>query len=93
MSWADCARRTRPTPPRRLSAIDGVELVHPDAPFFKEFAVSLPRDPAEVIEALVDRGILAGVPVPEGLLVAVTERRSKKEIDALATGLAEVLAS
>jgi glycine dehydrogenase subunit 1 len=76
-----------------LSAIDGVELVHPDAPFFKEFAVSLPRDPAEVIEALVERGILAGVPVPEGLLVAVTERRSKKEIDALATGLAEVLAS
>ena len=77
----------------RLTAVDGVELVHPDAPFFKEFAISLPRDAAEVIERLVPEGFLAGVPVPEGLLVAVTERREKREIDALADALAGVLAS
>jgi glycine dehydrogenase subunit 1 len=76
----------------RLSAIPGVELVHPQAPFFKEFAISLPRDPARVVEELVEYGYLAGVPVPEGLLVAVTERREKREIDGLAEALTEVIA-
>ena len=76
----------------RLAQIPGVELVHPAAPFFKEFAVRLPRDPAEVVERCVERGYLAGVPIPEGLLVAVTERREKREIDGLAEALVEVLA-
>src|SRR3954463_15507727 len=45
----------------RLSSVDGVSLLHPDAPFFKEFAIRLPRNAAEVRDALVERGILAGV--------------------------------
>ena len=79
----------------RLSAIEGVELLHPDAPIFKEFALRLPRAAADVRDALTDRGILAGVPLPDAdghaLLVAVTERRSREEIDRFASELTEVL--
>ncbi len=79
----------------RLSQVPGVELLFPDAPFFKEFALRLPRPAALVRDALVERGFLAGVPLPDGdghaLLVAVTERRTREEIDALAAALTEVL--
>ena len=78
-----------------LTAIDGVELLFPEAPFFKEFALRLPRPAMEVRDAMIERGILAGVPLPDAdghaLLVAVTERRSPGELDAFADALAEVL--
>jgi glycine dehydrogenase subunit 1 len=79
----------------RLTEIPGVELLH-DAPFFKEFALRLPRPAAAVVEAIVDRGYLAGVPfAPAGddvLLVAVTERRTREQIDGLATAMETLLA-
>ena len=80
----------------RLAGVPGISLLYPGAPFFKEFAIVLPRDAGEVRDALVERGFLAGVPLPDAggraLLVAVTERRSRAEIDALADAMAEVLA-
>jgi glycine dehydrogenase subunit 1 len=80
----------------RLCEIPGVEALFPGAPFFKEFAVRLPRPAAEVRDELIGRGFLAGVPLPDAdghaLLVAVTERRTKAEIDALAGAMREVLA-
>ena len=80
----------------RLTEIDGVSLLHPAAPFFKEFALRLPGRADQVVADLADRGFLAGVPLPrEGddvLLVAVTERRSKEQIDGLAEAMAEVIA-
>jgi glycine dehydrogenase subunit 1 len=73
-----------------------VELLHPHAPFFKEFAVRLPRAAADVRDALLAEGILAGVPLPDAdgraLLVAVTERRTRAQIDSLATAMAGALA-
>jgi len=79
----------------RLASVDGVSLLHPEAPFFKEFALRLPRSAAEVRDGLVDRGILAGVPLAQAgedvLLVAVTERRTRAQIDAYADALAEIL--
>jgi glycine cleavage system P protein (glycine dehydrogenase) subunit 1 len=79
-----------------LCRVPGVSLAFPDAPFFKEFALRLPRPADAVRDALVERGILAGVPLADAdghaLLVAVTERRSRVEIDALASALEEVLA-
>jgi glycine dehydrogenase subunit 1 len=79
----------------QLTAIPGVSLATPDAPFFKEFALRLPRPTSEVLDALVDRGFLAGVPLstPEGdvLLVAVTERRTREEIDRFAQAMRAVL--
>ena len=80
----------------RLTAIVGVELLHPDRPFFKEFALRLPRDAASVRDELVERGYLAGVPIVDAggraLLVAVTERRTRAEIDGLAAAMGQVLA-
>ncbi len=73
-----------------------MELLFPGAPFFKEFALRLPRPASTVRDALVDRGFLAGVPLPDAdghaLLVAVTERRSRAEIESFAEAMREVLA-
>ena len=80
---------------RRLCAVDGVELLHPDAAFFKEFALRLPRPAVGVRDALLERGILAGVPLEDegghALLVAVTERRTREQIDALGSAFEEAL--
>jgi glycine cleavage system P protein (glycine dehydrogenase) subunit 1 len=80
----------------RLTEVHGVELLFPGAPFFKEFPLRLPRPGDEVLAALIERGYLAGVPLPDAdahaLLVAVTERRTREEIDGLALALKEVLA-
>ena len=80
----------------RLSRIPGVEPLFPGAPFFKEFALRLPRPADQVRDELIERGFLAGVPLPDAdgraLLVAVTERRTKAEIDALAGAMGETLA-
>ena len=80
----------------RLSEVTGVEPLFGDAPFFKEFPIRLPRPGNEVRDALIERGYLGGVPLPDAdghaLLVAVTERRSREEIDGLAMALKEVLA-
>jgi glycine dehydrogenase subunit 1 len=80
----------------RLCEIHGVEPLFPDAPSFKEFALRLPRPADEVRDELIQRGFLAGVPLPDAdgraLLVAVTERRTKAEIDALAGAMREALA-
>jgi len=79
-----------------LTAVPGVEAAFPGAPVFKEFTLRLPRAAADVVDALAGRGILAGVPAPwlgdDALIVAVTERRSRAQIDAFAEALTEVLA-
>ena len=80
----------------RLSALPTVTPAFPGAAIFKEFAVRLSRPATEVCSALVDRGFLAGVPAPwigpDALLVAVTEQRTRAEIDAFAAALEGVLA-
>jgi glycine dehydrogenase subunit 1 len=80
----------------RLSEIPGVEPLFPGAPTFKEFALRLPRPADEVRDELIQRGFLAGVPLTDvnghALLVAVTERRTKAEIDGLASAMREALA-
>jgi glycine dehydrogenase subunit 1 len=79
----------------RLCDVSGVDPLFGDAPFFKEFALRLPRPADGVVDALVDRGVLGGVALPDAdghaLLVAVTERRTREEIDAFALALKEVL--
>ena len=82
----------------RFAAVPGVSLRFP-APFFKEFALTLPKAPERVLKRLLKGRILAGVPVrsfdraeKSTLLVAVTERRTKDEIDAYAAALAAAVA-
>ncbi len=81
----------------KISALDGWELAWPDAPFFREFAVVPPVAPTVVIEKLLEQNILAGIdlgkldPEHEGkLLIAVTEQRTKTQLDAFTEALAEV---
>lgn len=83
----------------RLSQIKGVSVAV-DAPFGREFPVLLPEEPAKVISAMADHGYLAGIPLPAdypefpgGLLVAVTEKRTKRELDGYAAAMEEVLAN
>ncbi len=72
-----------------LAELSGVTVLH-GAPTFNEFTISLPKPADKVIEALLDKGIVAGLPLGqffEGsenlLVVTVTEKRSRKEIDLL----------
>jgi glycine dehydrogenase subunit 1 len=84
-----CARGTRYAR-EALTAIPGVEPLT-SAPTLREFALRVPVPAPTLIERMADEGFLAGVPVGiEGgvvtdsgtdLLVAVTERRTKAEID------------
>ncbi|MCA1847524.1 MAG: aminomethyl-transferring glycine dehydrogenase subunit GcvPA [Actinobacteria bacterium] len=60
----------------------GLSLRYPDASFLWEFAVELP-DVKKANEALLENGIVGGLDLGDGaMLVAVTEKRAKKELDA-----------
>jgi glycine dehydrogenase subunit 1 len=74
----------------RLAAIEGVELLH-EAPVVREFAVRVDAPVDAVLDFCAAEGIAAGYALgreyPEfsdGLLVALTERRNKEDIDRLA---------
>ncbi len=80
-----------------LTRVPGVRLRF-SAPFFKEFVLQLPVSPDRVVKRLMKERILAGVPLKsferslkDCLLVAVTERRTRTEIDAYAEGLSRAL--
>jgi glycine dehydrogenase subunit 1 len=82
----------------RLRQIPGVSLRFPGA-FFKEFTLKLPKPPERVAARLAKDRILAGVPLKafdrklaDCLLVAVTEKRTREEIDVLAAALAKAVA-
>ncbi|MBL8652617.1 MAG: aminomethyl-transferring glycine dehydrogenase subunit GcvPA [Alphaproteobacteria bacterium] len=83
----------------KLAKVKGVKLLT-DA-YFNEFAIELPRDAGEIVDALADKGVLAGVPgsrlwpgdssMAKTLIVAVTETNTVEDMDLFATKLAEVL--
>ena len=69
-----------------------------EGPTFNEFAVRLPRNAEETVAAMAKRGFIAGLPLSplgagqeEDLLIAVTERRARADIDAFAAALEEVV--
>ncbi|MDX5475688.1 MAG: aminomethyl-transferring glycine dehydrogenase subunit GcvPA [Bacillaceae bacterium] len=74
---------------------NGLEVVFP-GPFFNEFVVKLNRPVQEVNEGLLNKGIIGGYDLgqtfPEleqHMLIAVTELRTKEEIDTLAKELGD----
>ncbi len=82
---------------RRLLAIAGVQPLT-EAPVFNEFALELPMDAGEAVNRLVEKGFAAGFPLgryypglENGLLVAVTEQRTREEIGMFAEALEAVL--
>ncbi len=84
---------------RLLCSAPGVEPLY-SGPFFAEFSLEVPPEPAVLLERLAEEGFLGGVAIgpaaasrggrggaadyKEGLIVAVTERRTAGEIEAFA---------
>jgi len=65
----------------KLLATGHFSLVY-DKPFFNEFLVRYEKDLDELISFYIMNGILPGVKMSDGsLLMAVTEKRTKEEID------------
>jgi glycine dehydrogenase subunit 1 len=84
---------------RRLSEVPGVTLLH-DGPVVREFAISLQAPAEEVLAHCRRAGINAGYPLArdypelgEALLVALTERRTREDIDRLVDALQAGVAS
>jgi glycine dehydrogenase subunit 1 len=84
---------------RALAALDGVELLH-EQPVVREFAVRLEAPVDRVIERCAAEGVNPGYPLgadyPEyrdGLLVAITEQRSRADIDRLVSVLGTAVAA
>ncbi|MEM8694497.1 MAG: aminomethyl-transferring glycine dehydrogenase subunit GcvPA [Pseudomonadota bacterium] len=85
----------------RLAQIPGVEIVNES--FFNEFTLSLPLRARRIVRKLADDRILSGVSLnrlypgeaglANGLVVAVTETTSDKDVEILAAALQSVLES
>ena len=56
-----------------------------DKPFFNEFLVKYDGDTDALYQRFIEAGILGGVKLDTGILFAVTEKRTKEEIDNLLT--------
>ena len=54
-----------------------------DKPFFNEFYVNYDGDVETLYQRFIDAGFLGGVRLEDGLVFAVTEKRTKEEIDNL----------
>jgi glycine cleavage system P protein (glycine dehydrogenase) subunit 1 len=83
----------------RLAEISGVELVTPA--FFNEFTLKLPGDAENIVDALLARGIIAGVcasrlcphelALVDHLIVAATEMNTDEDAERYAAALRDVL--
>jgi len=78
----------------RLTRVAGVTSLH-ERPVVREFAVEIGAPIGAVIARCREQGVNPGYPLareypehPDGLLVAITERRSRADIDRLADALA-----
>ena len=74
--------------------IPGIELIDPDTPNFREFAVKLPGNAAEAVAYMDSVGVLGGFPMGEWwdsmssyLLIGCDERTTQSDIDALISAL------
>ncbi|MBN34446.1 MAG: aminomethyl-transferring glycine dehydrogenase [Rhodospirillaceae bacterium] len=82
-----------------LAGIDGVTVLNET--YFNEFTVRLAKPAAGIVDAMAERGVLAGVPLSrfmpgdsrytDLLAIAATEMTTDEEIAALAEGLREAL--
>ena len=84
---------------QQLEALDGVEVKR-SAPTFNEFMVHLPCAANTVIQAMIKKGYAAGFPagryypgMDNDMIIAVTEKRSKDDIDQYVCALRNVLKS
>ena len=58
-----------------------VNVINKDSSI-REFVIETTKDPEIIIDLMAEKGILAGIKYDDNhLLIAVTEKRTKKEID------------
>jgi glycine dehydrogenase subunit 1 len=81
----------------KLAEVPGLSLAF-EGPFFKEFVIRSEKAPNHVLAAVGRAGFHGGIPLgrwfPElddGILVAVTEKRTKREIDGLVNAYAQAI--
>jgi len=77
----------------RIAELPGFSLKF-SAPFFREFVVETPVPASTIIEKMLDKKVFAGVDLSawgeDGLLIAVTEKRTKEELDSFVSELASL---
>ena len=79
-----------------LCKIPGFALAYPKTYFFKEFVLKTPKKAEEIIKALLSGNIYAGIDLapygkPDELMIAVTEKKTKAEIDSFVQAMREVV--
>ncbi len=80
-----------------LDKIDGVKVMR-SSPTFNEFTVELPVDASTIMDRMIERGFAAGFPLgryyggmDNYMIVAVTEKRTRQDIDNYCAALKDVL--
>ncbi len=80
----------------KIAALPGFSLKY-KSPFFREFVVDTPIPATAVIEQMLEHKVFAGYDLAAhgetGLLVAVTEKRTRQELDSFAEKLATLTAN
>jgi glycine dehydrogenase subunit 1 len=81
----------------QLAGVPGLSLAS-QGPFFKEFVIRSRKDPKEVLAAVGRAGFHGGIALgrwfpalADGILIAVTEKRTKDEIDGLVRAYADAV--
>jgi len=78
----------------KIAALPGFSLKF-SSPYFREFVVETPIPPALVVEKMLEKKIFAGYDLAAhgetGLLVAVTEKRTKEELDSFVENLGVIV--
>ncbi len=81
---------------KQIASIQGCRVA--EGTFFKEFTVTLPCNAEKLAETLSAKNIIPGLPLsryfpdrPKDLLICVTEKNSKGDIDALAAAIREAI--
>ncbi len=78
----------------KIAAIPGFSLKY-TSPYFREFVVNTPIPAAAVIAAMQEKKVFAGYDLAAhdetGLLIAVTEKRTREELDSFAENLGALI--
>ena len=80
-----------------LTKLENIEILNTDT-IFNEFVIKLPKSACEVLEKMEDKGFFAGLSLEklnpnfkDSLLVSVTEKRTKAQMDQFVASLKEIL--
>jgi glycine dehydrogenase subunit 1 len=77
-----------------IADMDGFDLTYPNTPFFREFVVTTAVPASRIVERLLPAAIYPGVDLarfghPDRLMIAVTEKKDKADMDELISALKE----